>query len=72
MKPATFRKLEKISKLPENEARLNVIRREIADNPEIARLYYDAYSGIASLFPEGSKERNECLKIMEIAREKLT
>jgi len=37
-------------------------------NPEIARLYYEAYSGIASLFPEGSEERNECLKILEIVK----
>jgi hypothetical protein len=37
-------------------------------DPEIARLYYEAYQGIASLFPEGSGERKKCLEIVEIAK----
>jgi hypothetical protein len=68
MKPATFRELERISQLPESEIRLSVIKREIENDPEIARLYCEAYSGIALIFPEGSKERKECLKILEIAK----
>ena len=68
MKPATFMELERISKLSESEVRLSVIKREIENDPEIARLYYEAYSGIASLFPEGSRERKECLKILKIVK----
>jgi len=71
MKPATFRELERISQLPESEIRLSVIKREIENDPEAARLYCEAYRGIASLFPEGSRERKECLRIVEIAREKV-
>jgi hypothetical protein len=59
---------KKISLLSEREAMLNVIKREIKDDPEIARLYYEAYQGIASLFPEGSEGREECLRIVEIAK----
>jgi len=50
------------------KAMLNVSEREIRDNHEIAKLYYEACQGIASLFPENSEEREECLEIVEIAK----
>jgi len=68
---ATFERFKEISQLSEREAMLNVIKREIKDNPEIAKLYYEAYQRIASLFPENSKEREECLEIVEIAKANL-
>jgi len=62
---------KKSSLLSERKAMLSVIKREIKNDPKIARLYYEAYQGIASLFPEGSKEREECLEIVEIAKANL-
>jgi len=69
MKSETFRELERISRLSEGEIALNVIKREIRDDPGIAKLYCKAYSGIASLFSEGSKEKDECLRIIRTVRE---
>ena len=71
MELTTFKRFKEISQLSEKEAMLNVIKREIKDDPEIARLYYEAYQGIASLFPEGSGERKKCLEIVEIAKANL-
>jgi len=63
MKPEALKEIEQIRKKSKLEVLISLLKEEIEAKPERRKIYKEGYQILATVFPEGSEERENCLKV---------